>query len=228
MNARWMLGALLGLSLSLTGCGKNPSAAAPQRSGKVQRNVVPVVTPTPPPRASQYEPAAPSVNRMPGAPAVVVASQVPAPAAEAGALRVKVRTLGSVPAASLRLRLSSQADPTMSALVPLALTGAAAQWETEDLGAGAYDLQLDVRDAADQSVGTTRTVARVVAGEITELSLDVTLAPPAASAPAGNPSATGTSETGAGTGNVGAAETPPTATGTTGMGGSIGIRVEFQ
>jgi hypothetical protein len=222
---------ILALALAaaaLTGCGKNPSTAAPvEQRTRFATAAKPKALP---PAAAQKQPtyqAAPpaTVKTRPGeAPSAAPAAPT-APMPQTGAVRLKVRTFGAATVGSLVLNVVSHADPTLAAMVPLAMNGAEADWETEDLAPGFYDLVIEVRDAGGRRLGGGKAVADVRAGEIAAVSVDITVQAAPTVTPTPGPGGDG--------GGAGAAtSTPPPAPVTSptpvpAAGGTLGIRVEF-
>ncbi|MEB3328156.1 MAG: hypothetical protein VKQ33_02860 [Candidatus Sericytochromatia bacterium] len=228
---------LLALALvaaSLAGCGKNPTASAPtEQRVRFTTAAKPRALPSPAaPTPLPYQAAPPAtVVTRPGATPGAIPGGTPvastAPGSQAGAVRLKVRTFGAAPVGSLVLNVVSHADPTLAAMVPLAMNGAEANWETEDLPPGLYDLILEVRDPGGARIGSGKAVADVRAGEIAAVSVDLTVemtpTVPATPGPVDPPGNSGV-----------AASTPPPSTGPVaeptpapGQGGTLGIRVEF-
>ncbi|MEB3222704.1 MAG: hypothetical protein VKS61_11550 [Candidatus Sericytochromatia bacterium] len=224
--------ALVLVAASLAGCGKNPTASVPaEQRTRFGAGVKAKAVPSPAavaPKESTYLSAPPaSVTTRPGAKASAAPAAPAAPVQKLGAVRLKVRTFGPAAVGSLVLNVISHADPSLAAMVPLAMNGAEADWETEDLVPGMYDMILEVRDVAGQRIGSGKAVAEVVAGEIAAVAVDITVQPPASATPApGNGGSAG--------GGTAATETPtpvPTspasATPAPVAGGTLGIRVEF-
>jgi hypothetical protein len=216
---------LLAAALILTGCGKNPASLTSQRVVSFKRQL-----PQAKPVAAQAA-ATSTVSTLPAPgvqPGVRLVNgrpvDVAAPVAKTGAMSLRVRTFGTTPVGSLLLNIASQSDPTQVALVPLAVLGAEASWQHEDLVPGGYDLRIEVRDPAGNPIGSGAAVAHVVAGELAAVTLDVTIEAPVPV----NPITSG--------GNTGAAgevsrpeetASPPTSVPAPGQGGTLGLRVEF-
>lgn len=214
---------------TLTGCGKNPAASTPvqqtKRFGAASTRTV-AAKPVPASNATVVSPAAVTVATRPAAPSSGAAKPVAGPvAALPGALRLKVRTFGASSVGSLVLNVVSQADPSAAATVPMAMSGAEATWETEELPAGAYDLNLELRDAAGKRIGGGKALATIVPGEVAAVTVDITVEPaPVAPAPSASPVPGGDP-------GVAASPSPspaPSASPSAGLGGTLGIRVEFQ
>lgn len=212
----------------LTGCGKNPATMTPQRTVSFKKQLAQssapkASTPVATPKGSATQP---GVRVVSGAQAPVVTPST-ATIPRTGAMSLRVRTMGERPVGSLLLNIASRVDPSQVALVPLAMNGAEAAWQHDDLLPGAYDLNIEVRDPAGKTVGSGTTQAQVVAGELAAVTLDITVE--ASAAPVEPPATTPG-------GSSGAADAPPdpepqpdepATDPVDGIGGTLGVRVEF-
>lgn len=224
-------------AMLLAGCGKGPATGVDAEATTKRLAAAKTATPAKAPAASTgtTKPAtttkAPGVTTTPGKAATTPAATATAkPAADGeGAVKLTVRLWGTAPVTSLALQVTSVDDPTQTADVPLTLDGPEVTWENASLPAGTYDLQIAALNGKGEKMGGGSTQALVVAGELADVTLDVTVdkATPVTS-PSGlaSPTATPTPDSGVLTTPSPTPTPAATATPATGMGGTLGLRVE--
>ena len=167
-----IVGLMAGLvAMALTGCGQTP-ASAPSATYKAATKAAAKTAP-----AAKKAPSVSSrpATKAPAKPAATPAptEQAPAENDETGSLKVDLKVSGNAPVAKLALKVFDQADPTVSADIPLNLTNGGATWAEDALPAGRYTLQVQALDAADKLLGSGNGEAIVTAGKATEVALEI-------------------------------------------------------
>ncbi|HEY9720500.1 MAG TPA: hypothetical protein V6D47_00690 [Oscillatoriaceae cyanobacterium] len=168
--------------LGLTGCGASPTAApAIHRVVSAASPVKPVAKPT----TSQKSPSVTSSSSAgstttAGEPNKTASDTATAPAN--GSLKLAVAVSGSAPVASLDLKVAAQGDASDTADFPLTIDQGAAAWSQGDVPPGTYVFTVEALASDGTSLGQGTTTAVVQSSKETDVSLDLKVNDPNASA----------------------------------------------